>query len=197
MATDDIVRATGERVEALLAGFASAEPDVSERVEELVRRLMELYGAGLARVVELSEPSALDRFAADDLVAGLLALHDLHPVDTETRVQRALDGVRPYLGSHAGGVTLLGVGDDLVVRLRLEGTCDGCPASMVTVKSAIEGAVAAAAPEVAAVEVEGVAQPHDGPDGAFSGGHGEPGFIPLDAVKVCPAPAPAATGEPA
>jgi hypothetical protein len=61
---------------------------------------------------------------------------------------------------------------------------------MVTVKSAIEGAVAVAAPETAGVDVEGVADPHDGPDGAFAGGgHGELGFIPLDAVKVCPAPA--------
>ena len=36
-------------------------------------------------------------------------LHDLHPLDVDTRIQRALDKVRPYLGSHAGGVTYLGV----------------------------------------------------------------------------------------
>ena len=91
----------------------------------------------------------------DELVASLLVLHDLHPKDTETRVVEALDQVRPYLGSHAGGVELLGVDPEAgVVRLRLEGSCDGCPSSTMTVKLAIERAIEQAAPEVTAVEVE-------------------------------------------
>jgi Fe-S cluster biogenesis protein NfuA len=98
----------------------------------------------------------LDRLAADDLVSALLALHGLHPRSVEERVNRALDEVRPYLGSHAGGVTLVGVDGDGVVRLRLEGSCDGCPSSLQTVRTAVEGAVADAAPEVTGVEVEGV-----------------------------------------
>ena len=43
---------------------------------------------------------------------------------------------------------LLGVTDDGVVRLRLLGSCDGCPSSSVTLKLAVEGAIEAAAPEV-------------------------------------------------
>ena len=74
-----------------------------------MRLVVELYGAGLERTVELAGPEALDRFVGDELVASLLVLHDLHPKDTETRVVEALDQVRPYLGSHAGGVELLGV----------------------------------------------------------------------------------------
>ena len=66
----------------------------------------------------------------------------------------ALDQVRPYLGSHAGGVELLGVDAAGVVHLRLEGSCDGCPSSVQTVKLAIERAIEEAAPEVAGVEVE-------------------------------------------
>lgn len=184
MAADNELRAVSERVEALLAEFTRAEPEASERAEELVRLLMELYGAGLARVVEAADAAMVQRLADDELVGGLLMLHDLHPLDTDTRVRQALDTVRPYLGSHAGGVTLLGIDEDRVVRLRLEGTCDGCPASMVTVKSAIEGAIFTAAPEIACVDVQGVADPHDGPPA-------EPGFVPLDAVEICPAPAPA------
>ena len=49
------------------------------------------------------------RLADDELVGSLLVLHDLHPDDVTVRVQAALDRVRPYLGSHAGGVTLTGV----------------------------------------------------------------------------------------
>ncbi len=74
--------------------------------------------------------------ADDPQVEGLLLLHDLHPLDVDARIQRALDRVRPYLGSHAGGVEYLGVTDG-VARLRLEGSCHGCPSSTVTVQLAI------------------------------------------------------------
>ena len=87
-------------------------------------------------------------------MASLLLVHGLHPYDVETRVEQALDGVRPYLGSHGGDVELLGVTDDGVVRLRLLGSCDGCPSSSVTLKLAVEEAIEAAAPEVDGIEVE-------------------------------------------
>jgi Fe-S cluster biogenesis protein NfuA/nitrite reductase/ring-hydroxylating ferredoxin subunit len=92
------------------------------------------------------------------VVGNLLVLHDLHPDDVDTRVQRALEQVRPYLGSHAGGVSLSGVDEQGVVHLRLEGSCDGCPSSALTVKSAIEDAILVAAPDVVAVEAEGMVE---------------------------------------
>jgi hypothetical protein len=48
---------------------------------------------------------------ADPLVESLLLLHGLHPLDVDARIQRALERVRPNLGSHAGGVRYLGVTD--------------------------------------------------------------------------------------
>jgi Fe-S cluster biogenesis protein NfuA len=158
------LRSVGDRIEALLAELrAINEPRARETAEELVRSLLELYGGGLARMMEIVHDSAaggelFDRFAGDDLVASLLLLHDLHPEDTESRILRALDGVRPYLGSHGGDVRLLGI-EDGVVRLRLEGSCHGCPSSSITMKLAIEKAIAEAAPEVTRIEVEGVAEP--------------------------------------
>ncbi|RCG27393.1 NifU family protein [Sphaerisporangium album] len=107
-------------------------------------------------VVGCDAAEVLRGLTADDVVSGLLVLHDLHPLGTEERVRAALDGVRPYLGLHEGGVELLGV-DDGVVRLRLSGTCHGCASSRVTVNDAIERAVLGAAPEVYRVEVDGVA----------------------------------------
>ena len=149
------LRAVGSRIEELLGQIrATGDPGTAELAEEVVRLVVELYGAGLERTVELAGPQALDRLVEDELVASLLVLHDLHPKDTETRVVEALDQVRPYLGSHAGGVELLGVDTDGVVHLRLEGSCDGCPSSTMTVKLAIERAIEEAAPEVTAVEVE-------------------------------------------
>jgi Fe-S cluster biogenesis protein NfuA len=169
------LRSVGDRIEALLAELrAINEPRARETAEELVRSLLELYGGGLARMMEIVYDSAaggelFDRFAADDVVASLLLLHDLHPEDTESRVLRALDGVRPYLGSHGGDVRLLGI-EDGVVRLRLEGTCHGCPSSSITMKLAIEKAIGEAAPEVTRIEVEGVAEPSAPASAAFSSG---------------------------
>jgi Fe-S cluster biogenesis protein NfuA/nitrite reductase/ring-hydroxylating ferredoxin subunit len=151
------VREVSERIEALLDDLGqSTPPPVLARVEELVHAVMSLYGAGLSRLVEVAPADVLRRLADDEVVGNLLVLHDLHPDDVDTRVRRALDSVRPYLGSHAGDVTLTGVDTDGVVHLRLEGSCDGCPSSALTVKSAIEDAILVAAPDVVAVEAEGM-----------------------------------------
>jgi Fe-S cluster biogenesis protein NfuA len=149
------LRVVGERIEELLGRIRSVgDPATAETAEEVVRLVVELYGAGLERTVERAGPEVTARLVEDELVASLLVLHGLHPKDTETRVVEALDGVRPYLGSHAGGVELLGIDPEGVVHLRLEGSCDGCPSSTQTVKLAIERAIEEAAPEVTRVEVE-------------------------------------------
>jgi Fe-S cluster biogenesis protein NfuA/nitrite reductase/ring-hydroxylating ferredoxin subunit len=157
------VRHAGERVEAILGELtAIADQRVAGAAEELVRVLVDLYGAGLARVMEIvaGEPRVAAALAEDPLVESLLLVHDLHPVDVDTRIQRALDRVRPYLGSHAGGVEYRGIDEAGTVHMRLEGSCHGCPSSTVTVRLAIETAVRDAAPEVTGVEVEGqVAEP--------------------------------------
>lgn len=164
-ATD--VRELPGRIEELLDRLAAHDRAASECAEELVAAVVRLYGDGLSRLVGvLSEApggdALLRQLAEDDVVAGLLLLHGLHPDDVGTRIQRALDRVRPYLGSHAGGIDYLGVeGTDdgeggLVARLRLLGGCDGCAGSAATVHDAVERAVLDAAPEVACVEVEGM-----------------------------------------
>jgi Fe-S cluster biogenesis protein NfuA/nitrite reductase/ring-hydroxylating ferredoxin subunit len=153
------VREVSERIDALLDELGqSTVPGAMERVEELVHAVMSLYGAGLERIVAAVDEDTVRRLADDEVVGNLLVLHDLHPDDVDTRVQRALEQVRPYLGSHAGGVSLSGVDEQGVVHLRLEGSCDGCPSSAMTVKSAIEDAILVAAPDVVAVEAEGMVE---------------------------------------
>ena len=46
-----------------------------------------------------------------------------------------------------------------VVYLSLQGNCDGCASSAATLKTTIEQAIYAAAPDVAGIEVEGVVMP--------------------------------------
>jgi Fe-S cluster biogenesis protein NfuA len=155
------VHGVGEQVDSLLAALRSGRGDSAAIADELVRLLVGLYGDGLGRIAEIiadqgpAGAGIMTAMIEDPLVESLLLLHDLHPLDVDTRVQRALDEVRPYLGSHAGGVEYLGAADG-VARLRLQGSCDGCPSSTVTVQLAIEGAVLNAAPEVSEVVVEGM-----------------------------------------
>lgn len=173
-------RTVGERIEELLSGLQSGRD--KETAEELVHLLVEMYGDGLGRIVARLDAGQLAELAEDDLLESLLLLHDLHPLDVDARVQRALDRVRPYLGSHAGGVEYLGIDEHGVAQLRLEGSCDGCASSTLTVKMAIEGAVQDAAPELTGIEVAGVSAP--APD------------TPLLQVGMGPPPGWAATESP-
>jgi Fe-S cluster biogenesis protein NfuA/nitrite reductase/ring-hydroxylating ferredoxin subunit len=136
-----------------------ALPDTQarDRTTEVIQALLGLYGEGLRRIFgELAERDGgvAEALAGDELVGHLLLLHGLHPVPVEARVRQALDGVRPYLESHGGDVELLAV-EDGVARLRLDGSCSGCPSSAVTLKLAIERAIHDAAPDVEEVLADG------------------------------------------
>jgi Fe-S cluster biogenesis protein NfuA/nitrite reductase/ring-hydroxylating ferredoxin subunit len=151
------------KIETLLEEIEAFEdPNARARIAELVQSLLELYGEGLGRIVEsvgrLGGDDLKDELLDDELVTHLLLLHGLHPVDVETRVLEALDEVRPYLESHGGNVQFLGI-EGGFVRVRLEGSCDGCPSSATTLELAIEEAIQKAAPELEGVEAEGAAEP--------------------------------------
>lgn len=166
----------GLRVEQLLDEVGAADPMAATAASELVRELLELYGTGLARILAMLDdlaPGVGGRLGEDTLVAGLFALHDLHPVDVRTRVERALDEVRPYLGSHGGDVELVDVADD-VVHLRLLGSCNGCGASASTLEMAVDGAIRQAAPEIDRLEVEGAVDPTEANEG----------LIPLSSLTI-------------
>ena len=158
----------GRRVEEILERLsASGDREACAAAEELVRTLMDFYGAGLARMLDLlrtdaaqpsaqpsavqpAGPAALDRLLRDELVSGLLVLHDLHPEDLPTRIGRALDGLpgRP--------VELIGFDADtgtLRVRSVSAGGC-GCPSTSAAARQSVEDALGCFAAEVAAVELE-------------------------------------------
>ena len=163
------LRDVGDRIERLLDEVhAAVDRRAYAVVEELLRLVTELYGAGLARVVELArdaDPRSVDRLGADELVASLLLVHGLHPITVEDRVEAALESVRPFLAHHDGDVELLGIDTDAgAVLLRLLGSCDGCPSSAVTLQMAVERAIVDAAPEIVRIDVEAAAPlPRAGP----------------------------------
>jgi Fe-S cluster biogenesis protein NfuA/nitrite reductase/ring-hydroxylating ferredoxin subunit len=152
-----------ERVQELQARLESS-PDspTRELADELISAVVQMYGAGLERIVGALIDAGADgeRIAAslaeDPLVATLLLIHDLHPVPLEQRVQEALDSVRPYMESHGGNVELLSL-ENGIARLHLRGSCSDCSASSVTLELAIKRALEEAAPDLEGLEVEGVA----------------------------------------
>jgi Fe-S cluster biogenesis protein NfuA/nitrite reductase/ring-hydroxylating ferredoxin subunit len=142
-----------------------ADPVGRESATAAIQALLDLYGAGLERIVEViaahDDGQLAAALAADELVAHLLMLHGLHPVPLEERVRGGLAEVRPYLESHGGNVELIAI-DGPVVRLRMQGSCNGCPSSAMTLKLAIENALQKAAPEieeVVSVQDDGPATP--------------------------------------
>ena len=163
------------RIETLLGEIETlADPNARSKAAEMAQVLLELYGEGLARMMEVvargdEGERTFKVFAEDELISHLLLLHGLHPLDVETRVVQALEEVRPYLQSHGGNVELLGI-EGGVARVRLQGSCDGCPSSTVTLKLAIEEAVLKAAPDLEGIEAEGVTEPPPKPATTFVAG---------------------------
>jgi Fe-S cluster biogenesis protein NfuA/nitrite reductase/ring-hydroxylating ferredoxin subunit len=144
------------RVEELTARVeALADPEARAVADDLASAVVQLYGEGLERIIGRLGPDLVAELVEDGVVASLLLIHGLYPVDLDTRVREALAGVRPYLESHGGDVELLGIADG-VARLRLEGSCSGCAASQSTLELAIERALEEAAPDLLGIDVEGV-----------------------------------------
>lgn len=141
---------------------ALPDAETREKTTGIVQALLDLYGAGLERIVEeiaaRDDGELAEALADDELVAHLLLLHGLHPTPLQQRVLSALEQVRPYLESHGGNVELLEI-EPPSVRLRLEGSCSGCPSSTMTLKLAIENAIRKEAPEIEDVVADGAVEP--------------------------------------
>ncbi|PRY33962.1 Fe-S cluster biogenesis protein NfuA [Spirosoma oryzae] len=69
-----------------------------------------------------------------------------------TKIDRALDSMRPYLAADGGNVKVLEVTEDRTVRLELMGSCGSCPMSAMTFKGGLEEAILRAVPEISKVE---------------------------------------------
>jgi Fe-S cluster biogenesis protein NfuA len=156
-----------KRLEELLAGFEGAEPveRTRERAQEVVRTILGFYGEGLERLLsivheQLGERSddLFARLCEDKLVESLLCLHGLHPVALQDRVAAAMHSVLPYIRSHKGNMEITRIQDG-IVYLRLEGSCDGCPASATTLKAAVERAILDRVPEIHEVRAEETGEP--------------------------------------
>jgi len=152
------------KIEGLIAKIQnSGDPELRDTALELIRILMEFHATTVDRMMEITSEagdvgwSLIDKFGRDPLVSNMLLLHGLHPLELDQRVRDALETVRPYLHSHGGNVELLEIAAG-AVRLKLTGSCNGCPSSAVTLRTAIEKAIHETAPDVTSIQCE------NGPD---------------------------------
>jgi len=69
-----------------------------------------------------------------------------------TKVEEAINRIRPTLQRDGGDVEVVEVSDENVVKVRLKGACGSCPMSIMTLKGGIEVELKKAIPEIRAVE---------------------------------------------
>lgn len=138
----------------------SAEPEVCEGLRAMLQTLLDFHGAGLGRMVEMiqqaGEPgrALLETFGNDGLTGSLLLLYGLHPLDLETRIRKALDGLGPVLRMHGQDVEIRGI-DGNTLRLRLTRAGD----VPLELRAALEEALRDVAPELDSIEIEETARP--------------------------------------
>lgn len=167
-------RRLADRVDSLLAAVETLPAGrPREDCQRAIQAVLELHEHALSQLLELLGPEQVDRLADDEVVGGLLLLHGLHPRTLEERVEQALEEVRPYLASHGGGVEVLSL-DGEGLRLRLQGSCHGCPSSLATLRGTIEQALAERAPDLPSLRVDGAGEAAAPP--------ASPGFVSVGSI---------------
>ena len=156
---------TSARIDELVRTTESlADPFARALAIDLVQAVMGLHATALSRILEIvSAGGTLEAMAADDFVSSVLVLHGLHPDNLGTRVDRAIEKLRRFFDPRGAGITLLQADSELV-RVRFTGAR---PGSGAAAKQVIEDVIYEAAPEIAALVIEGVDEQR------------ESGFVPL------------------
>jgi NifU-like domain len=134
--------------------------------KELVHLLMDVHGAGLDRMMEIvfenevAGPAIIDKLAQDPVTGSLLLLYSLHPEDLETRVNKAVERMRPRLRKLSYSVDLTRV-DEGTVEVRVTSTSSGhsCGSTAKEVRGIVEDCVYELAPDVTSLEIRGLEEP--------------------------------------
>jgi Fe-S cluster biogenesis protein NfuA len=132
--------------------------------KELVQLLMDVHGAGLDRMMEIvfeSEdpgPLIVDKLGQDTITGSLLLLYSLHPDDLETRVDRAIEIMRPRLRKLSCSVDLAGIVEG-AVQVRVTTSGHSCGSSTKDVRAIVEEGIYELAPDVSSLEILGLEEP--------------------------------------
>jgi nitrite reductase/ring-hydroxylating ferredoxin subunit/Fe-S cluster biogenesis protein NfuA len=146
-----------KRVDDAVAAVAGLDPQARSVAEELKAAVEAIHRAGLVTMVRRMRAddaarAALFELVDDPTVHLLLSLHGIVRPDPVTHANQVLESVRPQLHSHGGDVSLARV-EDGTAFVRLEGACNGCSMSSVTLRNLVEEALVQGVPSITAVEV--------------------------------------------
>lgn len=72
--------------------------------------------------------------------------------DLISRINDALDDVRPHLVSDGGNIEVVDVTDDMTVQVKWLGNCQNCNMSLMTMRAGIEVAIKNKIPEIRQIE---------------------------------------------
>ena len=81
--------------------------------------------------------------------------------DLITKVEKALDTIRPYLEADGGDVKILEIDNNQNLILELMGNCGSCPMSTMTLKAGVEEAIKREVPEIKSVHAVNITSPDD------------------------------------
>ena len=146
-----------KRVDDAAAAVADLDPAARKVAEELQSAIEAVHKAGLVTMVRAMREDEAARqvlfgLVDDPTVHMLLSLHGIVRPDPMTHANQVLEEVRPQLHSHGGDVTLVRI-EDGTAFVRLEGACNGCSMSSVTLRNLVEESLVQGVPAVTAVEV--------------------------------------------
>lgn len=68
--------------------------------------------------------------------------------DWITRVDAALDDVRPHLAIDGGNIEVVDVSDGKIVEIKWLGACRGCSMTAMTMKAGVEQAIKGKVPQI-------------------------------------------------
>lgn len=147
-----------DRIEQLVRAIETA-PESATRAAalELIQAVLSVHGEGLQRILRIAKeeaftgPELVRIIVRDDLISSLLSLHDLHPDDLTARAEAALIQIRDTLSKQGAEVRLGNVSEEGVVSVRLKGASPGV---VKRLRSLVEDAIFAAAPDAAAIVFE-------------------------------------------
>lgn len=154
-----------------------ADPESRVSAKALMQLLLDLHSVGLERVMDIVARSGdagqhtIDELGRDPLVASLLVLYGLHPLDMETRVIQAVEKIQPRVRKGGGELELLGF-DNATVRLHLRTTGHSWGSTAKTLKSMVEDALYEAAPDMNSLLIEGLDEES-----------GSAGFVPVGKLR--------------
>lgn len=153
--TEPTFEALAGRVDAAVTAAAGLDVPARAVAEELKAAVEDIHRSALVTVVRAlrtGAPDVLYALVDDPTVHLLLSLHGIIRPDPMTLANRVLVDVRPQLQSHGGDVQLDSIADG-VAYVRLEGACNGCSMSSVTLRNLVEEALVEGVPSVTGVEV--------------------------------------------